>query len=230
MPQSDSPAQNQRIKAIVFDAYGTLFDVHSVISLCEDLFPGQGAALSRMWRTKQLEYTWLRSLMGHYEDFWHVTESALVFACKSLELPCEFATGSRLMEAYLHLQPFPEVVQALHALSGYALAVLSNGSPKMLEDVIGNCELRNTFTQVISVDELRIYKPSPRVYHLAVEKLGLDKAAIGFVSSNCWDAIGAKAFGFRTFWIARSDSPEDELGFSPDWSVKTLAELPDLLK
>src|SRR5207253_8179238 len=123
---------SQRIKALVFDAYGTLFDVHSVISTCNQNFPDQGAALSQRWRAKQLEYTWLRSLMGRYEDFWQVTESALVFACKSLNLSCSPATRTQLMEAYLHLDPYTEVREALKALSNYPLAILSNGSPRML--------------------------------------------------------------------------------------------------
>jgi 2-haloacid dehalogenase len=218
------------IKALVFDAYGTLFDVHSVISTCNQLFPGQGPALSQMWRAKQLEYTWLRSLMGRYKDFWKVTESALVFACKSLNLPCPPATRAQLMEAYLHLDPFPEVPRALGSLSNYPLAILSNGSPRMLRAAVESSGLKGEFSQVISVDAARIYKPSPRVYQLACKKLRMAKGAIGFVSSNCWDIIGAKNFGFWTCWVNRSKAPQDELGFTPDVVANSLTDLVEATK
>lgn len=222
--------QNHQIKALAFDAYGTLFDVASVLSLCEELFPGKGPELTQMWRTKQLEYSWLRSLMGRYKDFSHITESALVFSSKALQLSLSAATRERLMDAYLHLKPFPEVPAALKALSGLNLAIFSNGSPKMLEGVVKNAGLENVFTDIISVDPAQIFKPSPHAYELSVKILGLEKSAIGFVSSNCWDALGGKSFGFRTFWINRTGAPVDELGFQPDAQLKTLAELPALLK
>ena len=221
---------NQPIKALVFDAYGTLFDVHSVVSLCEEMFPGQGIALSQTWRTRQLEYSWLRSVMGHYEDFWKVTQETLDFSCKALQLPATPAMQARLMEAYLHLQAFPDVIEALKSLSGYTKAILSNGTLKMLEAVVKSSFLGDFFSHIISVDAVKIYKPSPRVYELAVQRIGAEKTAIGFVSSNCWDDIGAKAFGFRTFWVNRADSPADQLGFLPDVIVRTLRELPKALK
>jgi 2-haloacid dehalogenase len=220
----------QQIKALVFDAYGTLFDVHSVISVCNQLFPEQGAALSQTWRAKQLEYTWLRSLMGYYEDFWQVTESALAYACTSLNLLDEPATRAQLMEAYLHLEPYPEVRQALRALSDYSLAILSNGSPRMLQAAVESAGLEGIFSHVISVDEVKIFKPSPRVYQLALRKLGLDASAIGFVSSNSWDVIGAKAFGFWTYWANRSNTPGDELGFTPDLTISRLTDLASIIK
>jgi len=221
---------SQRIKALAFDAYGTLFDVHSVISACNQNFPDQGAALSQRWRAKQLEYTWLRSLMGRYEDFWQVTESALVFACKSLSLSCPPGTRAQLMEAYLRLDPYTEVREALKTLSNYPLAILSNGSPRMLHAVVKSAGLEGVFSHVISVDEVKIYKPSPRVYQLASQKMSVPETAIGFVSSNSWDVIGAKAFGFWTCWVNRSAAPGDELGVTPDVTVKTLADLVDVLK
>ena len=221
---------SQRIKALVFDAYGTLFDVHSVISACNQNFPDQGAALSQRWRAKQLEYTWLRSLMGRYEDFWQVTESALAFACKSLSLSCPPGTRAQLMEAYLRLDPYTEVREALKALSNYPLAILSNGSPRMLHAVVKGAGLEGVFSHVISVDEVKIYKPSPRVYQLASQKMSVSETSIGFVSSNSWDVIGAKAFGFWTCWVNRSAAPGDELGVTPDVTVKTLADLVDVLK
>ncbi len=220
----------KRIKALVFDAYGTLFDVHSVISACNQEFAGHGAALSQAWRAKQLEYTWLRSLMGRYKDFWQVTESALIFACKNLGLPCPPATRARLMEVYLHLSPYPEVQQALKSLSEYSLAILSNGSPRMLRAAVESAGLKGIFSRIISVDEARIYKPSPIVYRLAPQKLHVAKAAIGFVSSNFWDVAGAKAFGFRTYWVNRSNAPAEELGLVPDATVSSLTDLVGVIK
>lgn len=218
------------IKALVFDAYGTLFDVHSVIATCNRYFPEQGPALSKAWRAKQLEYTWLRSLMGRYEDFWQVTEAALVFACKTLNLPCPPATRAELMEAYLHLDPYPEVLPSLKALSNYPLAILSNGSPRMLQAAVESAGLQGIFSHVLSVDAVKIYKPSPRVYELASQKMGVAASAIGFVSSNSWDVIGAKAAGLWTCWVNRSGAPEDELGFLPDARANTLADLAGLIR
>jgi len=218
-----------RPAALVFDAYGTLFDVHSVVALCDELWPGRGAQVSQLWRTKQLEYTWLRSLMGRYEDFAHVTAAGLDYACAVLGLPCDDARRRRLMRAYLHLATFPEVKDALARLHGVKLAILSNGAPAMLEDLVANAGLAAAIPHVLSVDEVGIYKPSPRVYQLAVDRLGVPAGAIGFVSSNGWDAAGAKAFGFRTFWVNRAGLPVDALGAAPDRVIGSLAELPALV-
>ncbi|HXV42008.1 MAG TPA: haloacid dehalogenase type II [Anaerolineae bacterium] len=220
----------KKIEAMVFDAYGTLFDVYSVISLCNEMFPDQGQALSQLWRVKQLEYSWLLSLMGRYEDFWGVTERALRYACRVLQLPYTSDQLTRLMEAYLHLAPYPEVPEALSALSDYPLAILSNGSPDMLAAVVSNADLQGAFAHVISVDEIKIYKPDPQVYQLAVDKLGLEAGTIGFVSSNSFDIIGATSFGFRTYWVNRVINPLDELGFIPDMVVGKLTDLADVLK
>jgi 2-haloacid dehalogenase len=214
-----------RIQAIAFDAYGTLFDVHSVIALCNRKFPGQGAELSRLWRAKQLEYTWLRSLMGRYEDFWMVTESALVFACRSLNLACPTETRKELMESYLRLDTFPEVKSALGKLAKHKLAILSNGSPRMLAAAVERAGLKGVFADVISVDELKIYKSSPRVYGLVSSHLDVPKSAIAFVSSNFWDIAGAKSYGFWTCWVNRGKLASDELGVKPDCTVETLDRL-----
>jgi 2-haloacid dehalogenase len=215
-----------RIKALVFDAYGTLYDVHSVVARCDQHFPGQGRALSQIWRQKQLEYTWLKSLMGEYEDFWAVTERALSHACRQLGLACNNATRAQLMEAYLHLEPYPEVANALDALHGKPLAILSNGSPRMLLELVRNTGLEPQFKAILSVDELKIFKPHPSVYALAPARLGLDKHEVGFVSSNYWDAAGAKAFGFHVFWINRFNATADELGHEPDAVLQALTDLP----
>jgi 2-haloacid dehalogenase len=220
------------LRALVFDAYGTLFDVHSVVALCEELWPGKGASLSLLWRTKQLEYTWQRSLMRRYEDFGKITVAGLRYACAALGLPLDEERCRRLTEAYLRLATFPEVRTALAELKAMKLrlAILSNGSPAMLRPLVANAGLRDLVGTVMSVDPRKVYKPSPGVYRLAVGRLRVPKAAIGFVSSNCWDACGAKSFGFRVFWINRTGAPVDDLGAAPDYTIKSLDELPPLVK
>ena len=217
------------IKALVFDAYGTLFDVHSVAALCDSLFPAHGMALSRLWRAKQLEYTWLRSLMGRYVDFTAITHAALEHACAVLDLPLDADKSGRLMAAYEHLELFPDARDAFAALAGFKLAILSNGAPRMLDPPVRNAKLSAALTSVISVDELKIYKPDPRVYQLAPDRLGVSKHEIGFVSSNFWDAAGAKNLGFKVFWINRVNVRPDALGIGPDHILKSLNELPRYL-
>lgn len=224
---ADSPPP---IQALVYDAYGTLFDVSSVIKRCNEHFPEKGAAISDIWRAKQLEYTWLRSLMGKYENFWSLTEAALRFACRALDLELKDDIRADLMENYLRLTPYAEVPEALKSLARrIKQAVLSNGSPEMLNTVVENNGLRESLQAVLSVDELKIFKPSPQVYQLAVDRLEVAPAAVGFVSSNCWDAIGAKAFGFQVFWINRFNRPLDELGIVPDHEIRTLDQIEPLL-
>ncbi|MBI3525643.1 MAG: haloacid dehalogenase type II [Betaproteobacteria bacterium] len=218
------------LQALVFDAYGTLFDVHSVIRRCEELWPGRGQALSQLWRAKQLEYTWLRSLMQRYENFERITEDSLRHACAALKLACEPRHIAALMDEYLRLSTFPETQDALAALGDFKLAILSNGAPAMLQAVVGNAGLNTTIPTVLSVDSLAIYKPDPRVYQLVVDTLDVPPANIGFVSSNCWDACGAKSFGFTTFWVNRGGAPMDALGVTPDHIVQNLAGIPPLLK
>lgn len=219
-----------KISALVFDAYGTLFDVHSVTETCERLFPGKGGSLSQLWRTKQLEYTWQRSLMGRYADFNRVTEDGLRYACGALALRYSQGALDTLMEAYRHLKPFPDAVAALSALKARAkLAILSNGTPAMLQAVIANSGLKTTFDAVLSVDPAGIFKPAPRVYQLAADHLHMPKDEIGFVSSNGWDAAGAKAFGFQVFWVNRTALPVEELDAMPDAVLKNLGDLPAAL-
>jgi 2-haloacid dehalogenase len=224
-----SQQKHPAIKALAFDAYGTLFDVHSVRRALEGYYPEQADSLSQVWRTKQLEYTWLLSLMGHYRDFWQVTREALIFACRSLEVPLEPASLERLLEAYLHLEAYPEVGAALEALAARPRVILSNGAPRMLAAVVANAGLSGAFSRIISVDEVKIFKPSPQVYRLAAEALGLEPGAVGFVSSNAWDVCGAKAFGFWTCWLNRSGVPWEELGLSFDVKVSNLTELTEML-
>ena len=211
-----------RPEAFVFDAYGTLYDVHSVAARCESNWPGKGAQLSLLWRAKQLEYTWQRSLMQRYAPFSTVTRDALAYSCEVLELELSVAQVEGLMAEYLNLSLYPDVVRTLQALNTRK-AILSNGSPDMLLPLVRNSGLE--LDAVISVDELRIFKPAPQVYALAVEKLHLDHSKIGFVSSNCWDAMGAKSYGFQVYWINRAGAPVDRLGFKPDRILASLNEI-----
>ena len=217
------------LKALVFDAYGTLFDVHSVIARCEELWPGHGTDLSQRWRTKQLEYTWQRALMGRYENFERVTQDSLRHSCDSLGLDCDDARVTVLLEEYRRLGTFPEIPAAMHRLADRKLAILSNGTPEMLAATVRHNRLDTVLSVILSVDELKIYKPARPVYQLAVDRLGIDARQIGFVSSNCWDACGAKSFGFRAFWINRAGAPVERLGADPDEVLASLADLPALL-
>jgi 2-haloacid dehalogenase len=184
-----------------------------------------GAQLSQLWRAKQLEYSWLRSLMGRYAPFSVVTAEALEYSCAALKL--ELASGAKqaLMDEYLHLAPYPEVPRALQRFKGRKLAILSNGSPDMIGPLLENRGMAAAFDAVLSVDDLNIYKPAPQVYQLAVDRLQTPKQDIGFVSSNCWDALGAKSFGFSVFWLNRTGAPVDRTGFQPDRIVKSLDEI-----
>jgi 2-haloacid dehalogenase len=210
------------VDALVFDAYGTLYDVHSVAQRCESFFPGAGQRLSQLWRAKQLEYTWLRSLMRRYAPFSVVTREALAYSCEALSLKLGVTQMEALMAEYLMLSPFPEVPAALRSLQGRK-AILSNGSPDMLEPLVRNSKLE--LDAVLSVDEVKVFKPAPEVYDIAVRRLKVAKERIGFVSSNGWDAAGAKSFGFQVFWINRAGAPLERLPFKPDRAISSLAEL-----
>ena len=222
----------REISALVLDAYGTVFDVHSVTRLAESFFPGRGAALSAAWRTKQLEYTWQRSLMDRYEDFSRVTLSALEWAFESLKLQPGDAERRALLDEYRKLAVFPEVPAALEALAlRRPLAILSNGHPEMLNAVIDHNGLRERFRGgILSVHPARVFKPAPAAYRIVEETLGVPRSVMGFVSSNGWDAAGAKAFGFQVFWVNRCNAPVDRLGVRPDETVRELSALAEMLK
>jgi len=213
------------IRGYVFDAYGTLFDVHSVVEAGRAV-TNDPTALSALWRQKQLEYTWLRSLMGRYEDFWMVTEAALRHSVKRLGLAASDADLTRLMNAYHTLACFPEVPAALSRLTGRPRAILSNGAPRMLAAAIASSRLEALIEHVISVDRVKIYKPAPAVYALGPSTLGVAADELLFVSSNAWDVAGAKAFGYRVAWCNRLGAPEEELGVRTDYVVSDLLELP----
>jgi 2-haloacid dehalogenase len=205
-------------QALIFDAYGTLFDVHSVV---------QSEALSRLWRQKQIECTWRRALMERYQDFWHVTEEALRAAVRQLRIDMPEPQMAKLMEAYLSPVAFADVATALDALKAYPLAILSNGSPRMLNAAVRGNGLERYFRHVISVDSVKSYKPSPSVYALGPAALKIPASEILFVSSNAWDAAGAKAYGYQVCWCNRSDQVADFLGFEPDFTVRGLDGVPN---
>ena len=226
-------ARVEGIEAFAFDAYGTLFDVFSVTALCEELFPGQGRALARLWRAKQLQYSLLRSLMGRHRDFWLVTGDALVYAARSLGLDLTAPRRERLMEAYLSLAAFPDVRPGLEALrkQGLRLAILSNGEPRMLEAAARSAGIDHLLDTIVSVEEVRIFKVSPRVYNLGLERLGVGRSALGFVSSNSWDVNGAASAGLITFWIQRAAAePPEELGFAANHVVAAITDLAPLVE
>ena len=217
-------------KVLVFDAYGTIFDVHSVTESLERLFPGKGATLSQAWRVKQLEYTWLRSLMRRHADFSQVTADSLRVTCAEHGVACTGAALETLRRAYRELAPFPDAVAALASLQGRVpLAILSNGAPPMLAAVVAHNGLGATFEALLSVEAAGVFKPDPAVYQLAVDRFGAAPGDIGFVSSNGWDAAGAKAFGFQVFWINRAGRPAEDLGASPDRVLRSLGELTQIV-
>jgi len=216
----------QKYRAFLFDAYGTLFDVHSVVERAGAGITGDLGALSQLWRQKQLEFTWLRALMDRYEDFWRITEAALRTALTQLHIEAGEAQVRRMLDAYLAPAVFPDARIALDALREFPRAILSNGSRAMLDAAIRNNGLEASFSSVISVDQVKTYKPSPRVYQLGPQALHLPANEILFVSSNGWDAAGAKAFGYSVCWCNRSGRPMDQLGFAPDMIVSSLEQIP----
>jgi len=218
------------VSACVFDAYGTLFDFASAAARCEDVPQEKRAALTALWRDKQLQYTWLRSLQNRYVDFWQVTGDALDFALESLALDAP-GLRERLMDLYLGLEPFPEVREVLRTLRarGFRTAILSNGSPAMLETLVRRSGLEGAFDAVLSVDAVGVFKTHPRVYQHALDALGLAAQAVAFQSSNGWDAYAASDFGMRVVWCNRYGQRRERLPGAPDFEVRTLAELPGVL-
>ncbi|SAK66834.1 haloacid dehalogenase [Caballeronia hypogeia] len=231
---SSSSAYNASPRAVVFDAYGTLFDVHSVIALAEQLFPGHGDALSQLWRRKQIEYTQLRTLAdpsgAHYVPFWNITLDALRHAAAALKLADALTSAAekRLMDEYACLSAFPDTVPALKALRerfDIPLAILSNGNPPMLDIAVKSAGMNGLFDHVLSVDAVRAYKPAAAAYALGTRAFRAAARDIVFVSSNGWDVAGAAWFGYTTFWINRAGLPPEELGVAPHGSGRGMAEL-----
>ena len=241
------------IKAIVFDAYGTLYDVQSVADVTEDAFPGYGDIITQIWRIKQLEYSWLRSLMRRYQDFATATRDSLAYTLRCLGLQYDEATFSRIIDKYQHLALYPDALAALEAMKDKKLAILSNDSPDILNALVRNSGPDRLLDATISVDAHKVFKPAPEAYTLIEEVLNVPPAEVLFISSNPWDACGAKAFGLSVAWIERV-TPEsmalacvesetvapltmfwalrtqmDELGVVPDHRIHGLSELPALV-
>ncbi len=226
----NEPTVFDNIGACVFDAYGTLFDFAAAAQRCRDDLGDNADRLSEIWRTKQLQYTWLRSLMNRHTDFWQVTGDALDYAMASLDLD-NADLRERLMELYLELDTYPEVKETLTRLraGGMRTAILSNGSPRMLESAVANAGIADLLDAVLSAEEIGIYKPHPSVYQLAVDRLGVAAGRIAYQSSNAWDAAAAATFGFRVVWINRFGQTRERLPDSPHAEVPALAELPALV-
>lgn len=239
------------MSTFVFDAYGTLYDVNSVAEATEEAFPGYGDTITQVWRLKQLEYTWLRSLMGRHEDFWTVTRDSLSYTLKSLGLQAGPEAFDNILDRYLHLDLYPDALEALEGLrgAGHRVAILSNGSQGMLDALVRNTGLDTVLDAVISIDEKRIFKPSPEAYSLVEEKLEVSANKVVFVSCNPFDICGAKSYGFRVAWIERVPAASlqtevhaghpldpstmfkvlrmrmDEFGLDPDVRIHTLLDL-----
>jgi len=242
------------IKALVFDAYGTLYDIQSVAAITDEAFPGYGEIVTQIWRLKQLEYTWLRSLMHRYEDFSVITRESLAYTLRCLGLKNDPAVFERIMDKYVHLDLYPDAKATLAAMKDRKLAILSNGSTDMLNSLVHNTGLDKILDATISIDSRKIFKPAPAAYTLIESNLGITPTEVLFVSSNPFDACGAKAFGLKVAWIERVTTDAmalacikkdlvtpltmfkairmqmDELGLEPDYRIKALAELPGLLK
>lgn len=215
------------IQAIVFDAYGTLFDVYAIGAEAEKLFPGKGDALATMWRDKQIDYTRLRTMCSMYKPFWEVTQDALVFCCKKLDLNLDVDAQHALMAHYAKLQPFPENLQVVEQLQqqGYKLAILSNANSQMLEVIVKAAGMQSVFSHLLSVDTVKKYKTAPEAYQLGTDMFGIPAKNILFVSSNCWDVCGASWFGYTTFWVNRSGAPLEELGVTPHGQGSSLTDV-----
>ena len=218
------------IEACVFDAYGTLFDVHAAAARCRDALGDDADKLSTLWRDKQLQYTWLRSLMQRHADFWQVTGDALDYALAAIGRN-DPALRERLMDIYRVLDAFPEVPRMLERLrdAGMKTAILSNGAPEMLTAAVDNAGIGGLLDAILSVEAIGIYKPDPAVYRLASDSLGVAPGAVCFLSSNAWDVCGAATFGFTAVWVNRSGQPPERLPGSPVVELTDLTGLPDLL-
>lgn len=208
---------------VLIDAYGTVFDVEAIAQTCDHWFPGNGEIISRLWRRKQLEYTWLCALMDQYIDFEEVNQRSLTFALEELHKHPSQEALTAMLDAYLSLPAHPDAIPALSSWDGAQVSILSNGTPRMLEAMVANAGLSKTIDGIYSVDSVGTYKPSPRVYEHGVTQTGAKPADITFISSNGWDAAGAKAYGFRTIWANRKHQPVERIAPAPDYVVDDLS-------
>jgi 2-haloacid dehalogenase len=224
-------AKRTGIGAIAFDGF-TTFDPRPVVALAERLFPGKGEELGNAWRTRQFEYTWLRTMIGRYADFWQVTDEALVFAANALKLDLSAAKRAQLVRAYLEIKAWPDARPALESLrsAGIRLAFLSNFTAPMLDAAVKNSGLEGLFELHLSTDRVRAFKPDPRAYQMGVDAFGLPREEILFAAFGGWDAAGAKAFGYPTFWVNRANLPVEEMGIAPDGIGATLHDLANFVR
>ena len=219
----------KNIKAIIFDAYGTLFDVNSAAEKCKEKIGDKWEDFANYWRITQLEYTWLRSLMGKHKDFWQVTEDSLDKSMRAFDI--KISMKNELLNLYKFLSPFDEVPKSLKTLKEkkYKLAILSNGTPKLLNELIKNNDLENIFDDIFSVEEVGVYKPDSRVYDIPIKKYRIKKNEIAFLSANTWDVSGGGNFGYNSIWVNRSNNIFDNLDYKPKYEIKDLNKLISLL-
>ena len=215
----------KNIKAIIFDAYGTLFDVNSAAEKCKDKIGDKWEGFANFWRTTQLEYTWLRSLMKRHKDFWQITEDSLDKSMKAFNIDPEMK--DELLNLYKVLSPFQEVPETLKILKkkNFKLAILSNGTPSLLNRLVKNSNLDNLFDDLFSIEEVGIYKPDSKVYDLPIKKYKIEKSQIAFLSANTWDVSGAGNYGYNSIWVNRNNSIFDNLDYKPSIEIKNLKEL-----
>jgi len=219
----------KNIKAIIFDAYGTLFDVNSAAEKCKDKIGGKWEAFANFWRTTQLEYTWLRSLMERHKDFWQVTEDSLDKSMKVFDI--DLSMKEELLNLYKVLSPYKEVPETLKTLKekNFKLAILSNGTPSLLNELVKSNNLENLFDDIFSIEEVGVYKPSSKVYDIPIKKYHIEKSEVAFLSSNTWDVSGGGNYGYQSIWINRNDNIFDKLDYKPKYELDNLNKLISLL-
>ena len=215
----------KNVKAIIFDAYGTLFDVNSAAEKCKDKIGDKWEPFANFWRTTQLEYTWLRSLMGRHKDFWQITEDSLDKSMKAFKI--EFSMRDELLDLYKVLSPFKEVQETLKTLKKkkLKLAILSNGTPSLLNELVKSNNLENLFDDIFSIEEVGVYKPNSKVYDMPVKKYKIRKDEIAFLSANTWDVSGGGNYGYQAIWVNRNNNIFDNLDFKPKLEIKNLSGL-----
>jgi 2-haloacid dehalogenase len=220
----------KNIKAIIFDAYGTLFDVNSAAEKCKDKIGDKWESFANYWRTTQLEYTWLRSLMKRHKDFWQVTEDSLDKSMKVFNI--DNSMRNELLDLYKILSPYPEVPEILKSLKekDYKLSILSNGTPSLLKELVKSNNIENLFDDIFSIEEVGIYKPDSKVYDLPIKKYKIENNEVAFLSANTWDVSGGGNYGFNSIWVNRNNSIFDNLDYKPQYEVKSLKELINIIK
>ena len=215
----------KNIKAIIFDAYGTLFDVNSAAEICKSKIGDKWESFANYWRKTQLEYTWLRSLMSRHKNFWQITEDSLDKSMKAFKINIEMK--NELLDLYKKLSPYPEVKETLENLKEkkYKLAILSNGTPALLNELVESNNLKNLFDDIFSIEEVKIYKPSSKVYDMPIKKYNIQKEEVAFLSANTWDVSGGGNYGFSSVWVNRNNNIFDNLDYKPSIEIKNLKEL-----